>query len=222
MESECRQALKKAIAEADLKREIRENDLAYDPNMKLDEWAEICFSNFFIKQKPQTINEYKILYKINLHEELGRKRIGEIRRADIQTILNRMSEHGYSCSRIKNTVQILNKIYNFAIQEHLIEKSPVKNINKNFGVSPKERVALSEKQIQQFLVEAYKGRSKHYVLAALIALNTGLRAGEILALTWSDFTDDFRFVHINKTVTNEKILSMLQLYAIVHQKGQKN
>lgn len=204
-ESECRQALRKAIAEAELKKELKENDLAFEPDITLDKWVEICFTSFFTKLKPQTIEFYQRLYRNHWQQPMGQKRLTEIRREDVQTILSQMSEHSHSL--IQNAAILLNKIYSYAIQERLIEKSPVKNVNKNFGISTKEKIALSEEQIQQFLVEAYKGRSKYYALAALIALNTGLRAGELLAITWSDFTEDYRFVHIYKTITHKKTLS---------------
>ncbi|MDO5398423.1 MAG: site-specific integrase [bacterium] len=206
-EAECKKALKEAIAEAELKKKLKEKDLAYNPDVILNEWAEICFSRLLTNLKPQTISNYRRIYKYYWNERLGQKKIKEVSRIEIQTIINQKAEQGNTHSTIRTAIIILSKIYNLAIMEHLIEKTPVDKVNLKLGKEKTEKFALTDEQIQQLLQAMSSNRSKHYILAVLILLNTGLRAGEILAITWADFIDDFKFVHITKTVVNNKNLS---------------
>lgn len=206
-EVECKQALKEVIAEVELKKKLKEEDLAYNPDMILNEWAEICLSKLSTNLKPQTISDYRRFYRLYWQEEIGQKKIKEVSRAEIQTIVNQKAEKGNTHSSIQNAIFILKKIYKLAIMERLIEKTPVDKVNIKLGKEKAEKFSLTDEQIQQLLQIMSQNRSKHYILGVLILLNTGLRAGELFAITWADFIDDFKFVHITKTVTIENTLS---------------
>lgn len=66
---------------------------------------------------------------------------------------------------------------------------------------PDENVVFARREIQKIVVELQDSRNLKD-LAILVAIYTGMRVGEIVALKWEDIKDDY--IHINRTQINFK------------------
>ena len=109
----------------------------------------------------------------------------------IQLILGNLS--GQSKSLNDKAIQILRGIFNAAVDNNLIAKSPVPLRLRSGGIAAKEKAALTVEQSRQLLNAVFGTRA---YLFCLIALQTGLRRGEICGLMWSDIDFDAQIIHV--------------------------
>ena len=84
---------------------------------------------------------------------------------------------------------------------NLIAKSPVPLRLRSGGIATKEKAALTVEQSRQLLNAVFGTRA---YLFCLIALQTGMRRGEICGLMWSDIDFDAQIIHVrhNAIFTN--------------------
>ena len=76
---------------------------------------------------------------------------------------------------------------------NLIAKSPVPLRLRSGGIAAKEKAALTVEQSRQLLNAVFGTRA---YLFCLIALQTGLRCGEICGLMWSGIDFDAQIIHV--------------------------
>ena len=117
----------------------------------------------------------------------------------IQLILGNLS--GQSKSLTDKAIQILRGIFNAAVDNNLIAKSPVSLRLRSGGIATKEKATLTVEQSRQLLNAVFGTRA---YLFCLIALQTGMRRGEICGLMWSDIDFDAQIIHVrhNAIFTN--------------------
>jgi len=76
----------------------------------------------------------------------------------------------------------LSRVFTFGIDEEMIEKNPCTGIDRLYSGSRKESVWTPE------LIEAFRAKAKpHILLAFEMAIHTGQRQGDLLALTWKQY-----------------------------------
>lgn len=101
----------------------------------------------------------------------------------------------------RRTVEITKIILHGAFKQAVKNKLMYENIAENVVLPKKEgkeiRVLDADEQnrLAEALKDDYMGR------ALLFGLYTGLRRGEILALTWDDFDEESKTVSVNKTLS---------------------
>lgn len=108
----------------------------------------------------------------------------------IQVIMASLSNKSKSLNN--QVLQTLRGIFNAAVDNSLLLKSPVPNSLRVGGIPTKEKMALTPEQSQR-LLDAVKGTRAY--LFCLIALQTGMRRGEICGLMWSDIDFQKQVIH---------------------------
>lgn len=133
---------------------------------------------------------------------LGRMLVRDVKPLNIQLILNDCS--GLSKSYQSNVLGLLREIFSCAADNNIIIRSPIPNSLKAAGKSAAKREPLTADQIDTI----YKIADGHPLLFGFvtIALNTGMRMGEILGLQWSDVDLAHRVIHVrhNMVTVNGK------------------
>jgi integrase len=99
---------------------------------------------------------------------------------------------------VNRELNCLKSFFSRLVTWEYLETNPVKKI-KSFPEKKFERVRyLSEKEMQRLLREC---RIPHLRMAVVMALNTGMRSGEILTLRWADIDLENHYIHIENTKT---------------------
>jgi integrase len=103
-----------------------------------------------------------------------------------------------AASTLNKEVGTLRHMFNKAVEWEMIDQSPLRR-----GRSLQEKVNnkrtrfLSEEEIRRLLAECNPWLEE----LVIVAINTGMRRGEILSLKWSQIRNDF--IHLEKTKTDE-------------------
>lgn len=107
-----------------------------------------------------------------------------LRRKSLEALRNALNNHIYP---------FLRDVFNAAVDNNLIAKSPVPTKIKSKGVRTKEKTALTADQSKRLLDAVSSTRA---YLFCLIALQTGMRRGEICGLMWEDIDLDKQIIHV--------------------------
>lgn len=89
---------------------------------------------------------------------------------------------------------ILRNIFCIAQENGLVAKSPVSVMLRAGGKKTQEKLALTPEESELLLSRIKNKRAKTF---AMIALNTGMRRGEIIALRWKDIDFREKIIHVS-------------------------
>lgn len=152
--------------------------------------------------RPNTLREYTHIYNKNISPILGSRNINSFVKSDIQFLIDEVADNNYKYERQNKIKVILNDMFNRAIEDDLMIKNPAKGIKLRADKEFKA-FALTAEQQAEFL-ETSKGT--FYDNLYNVALNTGLRPGELFALTQKDIYFDEGYIDVNKTLVYQKYL----------------
>ena len=162
-------------------------------DMTLDEWYEIWMDTCKKNCRNSTKETYAGHYK-RIQMQLGWMKLTRLNLIVIQQVFNELG----SDNERKNSKKILVDMLEKAIDADLLIKNVAKQINTKVSKEEKkERRVLTIKETELFLKEAEK--SNYYNLF-IVALDTGLRIGELMALIWSDIDLKKRVLHVRHTL----------------------
>lgn len=156
------------------------------------EFAQLWFNTY---KRPNLRENSKedCLYILNNHilPPLSAMRMRDIKPVHIRGVMSNLA--GYSRSVQGKAVQILRSIFNAAVENHLIMRSPVSSALKAGGETAKEKVPLTPEQSQR-LLDATAG-TRAYPAVALM-LGAGLRKEEAVGLMWEDIDLKNGYIHV--------------------------
>lgn len=112
---------------------------------------------------------------------------------------------GLSCKTVKNIRGVLSSAYEYALENCYVNENPVlRSRMPSFPHSIKKDVPeYNAQQVRKLLLFA-KENDSHIYIFLLLALYTGLRKGELLALTWDDVDYDKKLLRVNKSRTGSR------------------
>jgi integrase len=131
-----------------------------------------------------------------IRTELGEKKLSSIKPEDIAVIYRGMSERGLSPRTVRYTHTILSAALKPGVKKGIIRADILDEVQLPKKES-KEMKALSIDEARRF-IEACKGSK--YESLFILALDTGMRPEEYLALRWSDVELDMGLVTIRRTL----------------------
>jgi integrase len=133
------------------------------------------------RYKPSVLRGYKADLRNYVLLELGGTRLADIRRGDLQALVDRLLGRGLSPSKVRNVVMPLRAIYRHALERDEIMVNPTSNLRLPADTGRRSRVATAEEATKLLAALPEEDRA---VWAT--AFYGGLRLGELQALRWSD------------------------------------
>lgn len=153
-----------------------------------------------------SFNKYETSYRLRLYGSiLGKSKLCDINVHLIQKHINLLAKN-HSSKILKEYLVLLKSCLQFAVDENYIYSNPAKNVKISKKDTSKDKVEAFSEEDQGKILTYLKNKLKlseseifiterkynEIIVDAMIYIDfgTGLRLGEILALTWDDLKDD--------------------------------
>ena len=153
----------------------------------IDLWLETFKKNSI---KTASFDRLRISRKALTKHAIANRKIGEISYFDVQRYVNELVDDGYSLSGIKRQSLIVTAPLRQAAAMKIIPADPCVGVRmpSETRVHKKDREIVAYTDTEQKSITAAVKASPDNVgyLAVAFMIETGLRAGELLALKWTD------------------------------------
>lgn len=184
---------------ADAQFEDEHGDVFFSDSPTVDAWFDYWIEEVkgnSIKLKSKIC--YQTRWRIAISPVIGNMELKDVKPIHCQNVLNRLNQ-GHKISYIRYVRTLLSSIMGCAVENGFIQKNPVvKSVKPTGGEKVKEREPLTLEEQRIFLEFAKK--SSNYNFYAL-ALQTGMRCGELAALTWDNVDFNRRMLKITKSLS---------------------
>ena len=200
------------------------------------------FENLKLKAKESTYYSHYSCYKVHIKPYFERKDIFSIKSLDINNWKEKLQKKGYSINYLNKSYVVLKNIFDYAIKVFELPINVVANcgnfqkVNEDVIEDNKKLRYITYEQFEQFISVI---DDKEWYAFFNFLYYTGMRKGEIQALTWNDIDFDNKLIIVNKTLSvktqdkykitstknyvNRKITMNKTLYDVLynHKEGMK-
>ena len=183
--------LNRMLAERDLGHNIRSTHQTF--GMYLDHWLNICARP---RLRSKSFRDYSTLLARYVRPRLGSRPLGELSSGEIQALYGELLNRKLSGRTICYTHSVLFSALRQAVRWKLLLENPAQDVHLP-RQARRRLIVLDVEQSRQFIA-AISGHEYEALFA--LAITTGMRPSEYLALTWSDFDLEHGAVSISKTV----------------------
>ena len=165
-----------------------------------------------LRVKESTLELYRRDVELHFAPALGTRRLGEVRPVDVDELLTRLLESGHSPNTVRRLHRELRSAFQTATDLGLIAANPAAPVQPP-ATHRREMRVLSVAEARRLLDDA-AGTPLHALL--YIALETGARRGELLALRWADVDLSARELRVRRTIREFAGRGMVELEPKTH------
>lgn len=192
--------LRKELAEAVAS---NQNYTSIKDDVILDNWFIRWMDIYKNKNiRPNTKREYTHIYYKNISPYLGNRKINSLVKSDIQLLIDNAYDNNYGYERQNKIKVILKDMLQRAVEDCLVVNNPVSGVKLRTDKEIRAKSLTIEEQNTFFDY----CRNTFYDNLFNVAVNTGLRPGEIFALQLSDVDLENGYIDVNKTLVYQKYL----------------
>jgi integrase len=141
--------------------------------------------------KPAVLREYRRVLETFVLDDLGDHRLSDIRRGDLQALIDRLIGEGKSGSTVHNVLMPVRVIYRHALERDEVAVNPTTNLRLPNGSTPRDRAASAAEAAELLTVLPADLRPIYAT-----AFYAGLRRGELRALRWDDVDLAAGLIHV--------------------------
>ncbi len=128
----------------------------------------------------RTYEQYRSVMSNHILPRFGKLKLTELQIGHGHQLVQELQERGHNAKGINLIVGVLKRVLIEAVRENRLEKNPFQYL-RELKEEPSSDVYMTSEEIQRVLEASY-GHYFHSLF--LIAINTGMRRGEIAGLCW--------------------------------------
>jgi len=211
---EAEKALREAMSEFD-----DTGQVINESNMSYCDYLDYWYENYVeLNCKDSTKRSYKNIINKHIKIGLGSNKLNNLTPALLQDFFNDLYKQKYSKNTFDIVTTIVKNSLDYAVNPlKLIKNNPYSYVIKpKFKNTKKEIQTITKGQFDILLKKFPKGGL--YYIPLQIAYHTGMRRGEICALTWNDIDLNKKIIDVNKNM----ILNMNGEYELTEPKTQSS
>lgn len=165
--------------------EVRQGEFVAPSHTKLNEYVKMWRKERSSKLAPSTLETYNYDLNSRILPSIGHLKLEDIKPIHIENLMNEIKEDGKSSSTVMKSHNILSSIFDLAVKNDVLKHNPVDKVDRP-KVTYKEGQVYNSDELKQLYQLLNKEENEQMVLIIKLALLTGMRKGEILALQWED------------------------------------
>ena len=157
--------------------------------------------------KASTYSGYVYVFESLIKPSFGKKHVVNVKKSDVRAFyISLLEERGVAISTLDNVHNVLQQVFQYAVDDDILRKNPCDRVLKEIKVSycslkSEKRKSLSLKQETNFLQFLCDDeRYQHWLPTFFIMANTGLRVGELTGLRWQDVDLENGTIDVNHTL----------------------
>lgn len=178
------------------------------PEMAFGDWMQYWYENHCKpKIRLTTQSNYESSIRLHIIPELGQIPLNKLTQNDLQQFYGRLKKdgrktfterygEGLSDRMVRMCHATCRSALEKAVQDGLIRVNPAIGC-KLPPKKAREMQVLTREELQRFLIQA---KAEGYYELFLLAISTGLRRGELMALQWDDLNFKTGVLNVNKQV----------------------
>lgn len=173
-----------------------------DEKITLNKWYEMWMDVYKIPYIRQpTKKYYAYIYESNIKQELGKEKLVDLTKMKITHTLNTAKKKGYSWETLSKIKIMLVDMLDRAMEDDLLIKNPARGVRIPMEKEVEHIKTLSIQE-QTLFFECSAGT--FYDNLYIVAVNTGLRPGELFALTEKSLDFNEKKIIVNQTLAYDK------------------
>ena len=172
-------------------------DVPVVTDMTVDAWFEFWIENIVGDLAPNTRRNYRERYKHNIQPVIGGMLLTDVKPMHCKMVLNRM-DAVYAGSTIRQAYITMGTMLKAAKMNDLIPKHPMDGVRYTKPVRAVDDIHFLTVEEQAKFLEV--ARRSHNCCQYELVLETGLRTGELIGLTWDAIDFKKRTLTVNKTL----------------------
>ena len=168
-----------------------------DFNMYFEDFLKLYYEDMAARIRENTMNTKKYIIDLKILPYFGKKSINSITPADIRKWQNELMSQGYSQTYLRTINNQLTAIFNYAVKYYDLKSNPCRKAC-SMGKNQADEMNFWTKEEFSDFADAIMDKQDSYT-AFTTLFWTGMRIGELLALTPADINFEEKTISISKS-----------------------
>lgn len=168
-----------------------------DFNMYFEDFLKLYYEDMAARIRENTMNTKKYIIDLKILPYFGKKSINSITPADIRKWQNELMSQGYSQTYLRTINNQLTAIFNYAVKYYDLKSNPCRKAG-SMGKNQADEMNFWTKEEFSDFADSIMDKQDSYT-AFTTLFWTGMRIGELLALTPVDINFEEKTISISKS-----------------------
>lgn len=168
-----------------------------DFNMYFEDFLKLYYEDMSARIRENTMNTKKYIIDLKILPYFGKKSINSITPADIRKWQNELMSQGYSQTYLRTINNQLTAIFNYAVKYYDLKSNPCRKAG-SMGKNQADEMNFWTKEEFSDFADSIMDKQDSYT-AFTTLFWTGMRIGELLALTPADINFEEKTISISKS-----------------------
>ncbi len=165
--------------------------------MLFEDFLKIYYADMETRLREHTMRTKKYIIDLKVLPYFGKLKMNEIKAPDIRKWQNELMQQGYAATYLKTINNQVAALFNYAVKYYDLPNNPCRKAG-SMGKSSADEMQFWTRQEFSDFVDSIMNKHQSY-MAFMTLYWTGMRLGELLALTVGDVDFEKRTISISKS-----------------------